>query len=138
MIIPKYQQTLSMHSKRQNKSLPLTQISRTLYTAILLIEKIEKIHAKGFVFNNISPYNILIDEMSNLELTNFEYMTKLGKSIDPNNYPNFGFQSISLLKGKTPTFMDDIKSIFYVIVYLLCDQKHMSMHTFLCSSGSML
>ena len=78
--------------------MPLTQISRTLYTAILLIEKIEKIHAKGFVFNNISPYNILIDEISNLELTNFEYMTKLGKSIDPNNYPNFSFQSISLLE----------------------------------------
>ena len=76
---------------------------------------------------------------SGFVLTNFEYLTKLGQPLDSNNYPKFDFQSIRLLKKqKTPTYKDDIISIFYVIMYLLCDRKHIENGDLLLNEEQML
>ena len=103
------------------------------------MDRIKYVHESGFVYNNIDLNNIVVEGNLSLDLINFEYMTKLGQPIDPNSLSNFTFKSINLLENpKTPTFKDDIISVFYLIIYLLCDRKHIALKGWLLSVDQML
>ena len=76
----------------------------------------------------------MLDGKLSLDLINFEYMTKIGESMDPKASSNFTFKSIYLLqknldKEKISSYKDDMISIFYVLIYLLCDRKHIKMRS---------
>ena len=104
-----------------------------------MLDQIKNVHQSDHVFNNIDPRNIVLNSNHDISLMNFEYMTKLGDAIDPENYPSSIFQSITLLKKKrTPTFKDDIVSIFYVIMYFLGDRKHVQKNKFLLNRQQIL
>ena len=78
------------------------------------------------MFNNLHVNNIIIEENLDMKLINFEYATKKDgqEELHPNKHIllNFLFLSENLLENGTPTFKDDLISVFYLLVYILCDQ----------------
>ena len=115
---------------------------RVLSFGLQLVDLLEAVHAKGLVYNNIHPDNISMDADLQLGLTNFEYVTKEGQEeLHPNKYDqqNFNFLSLNLLeKKKSPSFNDDVISLYYLVVYLLCGQKFIKQETYLMESSYML
>ena len=84
------------------------------------------------MYNNIDLDNIFVESNLSLNLMNFECMTKPGQPINLKNCSSITFKSVKLLEdSKTSTFKDDIISIFYLLIFLLCGLKHIKMNLYL-------
>ena len=98
--------------------------------AIQILDRIEWVHSKNYVYRDIKPENFLFGEKDKdiLYLIDFglckKYKSsKTGKHILPKNIGRFigtaRYASINAMSGKEQSRRDDIISIGYMIIYLM-------------------
>ncbi|CDW78849.1 serine threonine protein kinase [Stylonychia lemnae] len=110
-----------------NKTLKKTTI---INIAIQLIERLEKLHGLGFVHNDVKTQNILLNYTSNLIVLGDFTMVTSGLNLDSKDSKKERsvfkgaplFTSVNILNGKPASMKDDLESIGYIIIYLLCGQ----------------
>ena len=107
---------------------------------------LEQVHGAGFVYNDLKLDNLLVDadtdikdvcktdddifDMINVNLIDFGYITKYQDSTTKEHISkskvdmfrgNIVFSSVHQLKFDATGRRDDMISLFYLMIYLLCD-----------------
>ena len=99
-------------------------------TAIQIIDRIQYIHSKNIIHQDIKPENFLVGNPDNrlIYIIDFGFSQKYrssrtGKHIafskNKKFYGTFNFSSINSMKGIKMTRRDDLESIGYMLIYLV-------------------
>lgn len=123
----------SLNTKKINYTFTLDEI---LNIGKQLLKIIEYIHSKKYIYLNLKPENIMFLNETNLKikLIDFNLCDKY-INLDSNFYPNCKlndrknndiFGSININLSNRGCRFDDIESILYILLYLLDDNKFLS------------
>ena len=161
VIMPRLGKNLDKIFKKRNAQFTKEQVCSL---GIQLVNILEQVHSAGLVYNDLKLDNLLVDadtdikdvcktdddifDMINVNLIDFGYITKYQDSTTKEHISkskvdmfrgNIVFSSVHQLKFDATGRRDDMISLFYLMIYLLCDGQmpgHQKNKT--CDSNTLL
>eukprot|EP00347_Sterkiella_histriomuscorum_P013478 403364561 len=97
-------------------------VSLTLRQFSLQIDRLEKLHGLGYIHNDVKTQNILLSKTTNyLTLADYTMARIINEKQTKSVFKGAPlFTSINVLSGKPALMRDDLESVAYILIYLLC------------------